>query len=94
MKNNLARLLKEARQKGVAQGIEFLSGIMIIALNNIADEYVAEDQLDEFFQETEKELNRVYKEVLKAVPEGEISEMAEKVVYYVDEIRRKRHMDD
>lgn len=94
MKNNLAKLLNNARQKGVTQGIEFLSGIMLIAMNNIADEYLEEKKIDAFFKETEKELNRVYQEVLTSVPSGEIDEMAEKIVYYVDTIRKKRGMDE
>ena len=94
MRNQLATLLKKARQGGVSDGVEFMAGVLLITLNNVADEYIAEEKLGEFFRTTEAEMNRVYSEVMKSVPSGDVDEMAEKIVYHVREIRKKWGMDD
>jgi hypothetical protein len=93
MKNHLASHINGARRKGVTQGIEFMAGLILLALNNIADEYIEEEKIGQFLIDTEHELNRLYQETLKTVPTGEIDEMAEKIVYHVGEIRKKRNMD-
>jgi hypothetical protein len=94
MKNHLAVQLTSARRKGVTHGIEFMAGLILLALNNIADEYIEEEKIAAFLIDTEKELNRLYQETLKSVPSGEIDEMAEKIVYHVQNIRAKRGMDN
>lgn len=94
MKNHLASHINRARRKGVTQGIEFMAGLILLALNNIADEYIEEEKIGQFLIDTEHELNRLYQETLKTVPTGEIDEMAEKIVYHVGEIRKKRRMDE
>lgn len=93
MRNQLATQMRRARRTGVTDGIEFMSGLFIIALNNVADDYVDEEKLDQFFIEMEKEVNRLYQQTMDSVPSGEITEMAEKIVYHVGEIRKKRGMD-
>ena len=94
MKNHLAVHIKDAKRKGVTEGIEFMAGLILLALNNVADDYIDEDRIGPFLIDTENELNRLYKETLKSVPTGEIDEMAEKIVYHVGEIRKRRGMDD
>lgn len=94
MKNHLAGHIKDAKRKGVTEGIEFMAGLILLALNNIADEFIDEDRIGSFLIATEKELNRLYQETLNSVPKGEIDEMAEKIVYHVGEIRKKRRMDE
>ena len=94
MKNELAVRINKARRNGVSNGIEFMGGVILITLNNIAEEYMDEDKVSPFLKETEQELNRIYKEVMDSVPSGEIDEMAEKIVYHVQDIRRKRGMDE
>lgn len=94
MKNHLAGHIKDAKRKGVTEGIEFMAGLILLALNNIADEFIDEDRIGPFLIATEKELNRLYQETLNSVPKGEIDEMAEKIVYHVGEIRKKRRMDE
>lgn len=94
MKNQLATRINGARRKGVTQGIEFMASLILLALNNVSDEYIEEDRIGQFLIDTEKELNRLYQETLKSVPTGEIDEMAEKIVYHVGDIRKKRRMDE
>ena len=94
MKNKLAVLLNEARRNGVSNGVQFMGGIVLIALNNIADEYIYEGIIGEFLKDAEKETNRIYQQVLDSVPSGEITEMAERIAFYVEDIRKRRGMDD
>lgn len=94
MRNKLASRLNDTKRKGVTQGIEFMAGLILLALNNIADEFIDEDRIGPFLIATEEELNRLYQETLNSVPKGEIDEMAEKIVYHVGEIRKRRGMDE
>lgn len=94
MRNKLAAQLISARRSGVTNGIEFMGGLILLALNNVADDYVEEKKLDQFFIDMENELQRLYQQTMDSVPSGEIDEMAEKIVYHVGEIRKKRGMDN
>ena len=94
MKNKLAVLLNDARRNGVSNGVQFMGGLILIALNNVADEYLEDDKIGQFLKDAEKETNRIYQQVLESVPSGEITEMAERIAYYVEEIRKKRGMDE
>ena len=78
MKNQLAARINAARRVGVNHGIEFMAGLILLALNNVADDYIEEKRLNAFFKDTEKELNRLYQEVINSVPFGEVTEMAER----------------
>ena len=93
-KNNLAPLLKKAKRTGVTNGIDFALGIAFLALNNICDDYVQLEDRAQFFKDTEAEVNRIYKTTLDSVPSGEIDEMAEKIVYHVERLRKQWGMDD
>lgn len=93
MRNHLAVQLINARRTGVNHGIEFMAGIVLLALNNVADEYMKEEKVGPFLIDTEKEINRIHQEVLNSVPSGEIDEMAEKIVYHVQKTRKERGMD-
>ena len=50
MKNHLASHINGARRKGVTQGIEFMAGLILLALNNIADEYIEEEKIGQVQQ--------------------------------------------
>ena len=94
MKNKLGYMVREAKKKATTNGIDFALGIAFLALNNIVEDYVAEDKRGQFFRETEKEVNRIYQATMDSVPSGEIDEMAEKIVYHVNRFREKWGMDD
>ena len=94
MKNKLGYMVREAKKKATTNGIDFALGIAFLALNNIVEDYVAEDKRGQFFRETEKEVNRIYQTTLDSVPSGEIDEMAEKIVFHVQRFREKWGMDD
>ena len=94
MKNKVGYLVKQAKRKGVTDGIDFALGIAFLALNNIVEDYVVEDKRGQFFRETEKEVNRIYQATMDSVPSGEIDEMAEKIVFHVQRFREKWGMDD
>ena len=93
-KNKVALMFKEARRNGVKDGIDFALGIAFLALNNICDDYVKLEDRAQFFKDTEAEVNRIYKTTLDSVPNGEIDEMAEKIVYHVERLRKQWGMDD
>ena len=93
-RNNLAILLKEARKNGVKDGIDFALGIAFLALNNICDDYVKLEDRAQFFKDTEAEVNRIYQTTMDSVPNGEIDEMAEKIVYHVERLRKQWGMSD
>ena len=92
MKNQLAIQLREAKRKGVEQGEYLMSCVTLIALENTINAWGI-PVADEFFRDVEKEINDIRREVLESVPNGEIQEMAERLSYYVDEIRERRKMD-
>ena len=94
MKNKLGYMVREAKKKATTNGIDFALGIAFLAMNNIIEDYVAEDKRGQFFRETEKEVNRIYQATMDSVPSGEIDEMAEKIVYHVNRFREKWGMDD
>lgn len=94
MKNKLGYLVKEAKRKGVSQGIDFALGLAFIAMNNVVDDFIPEEKCGEFFRETEKNVNELYQTVLESVPSGEVDEMAEKIVFHVQRFREKWGMDD
>ena len=55
---------------------------------------IPEEKLGKILTEIEYEVNRIYAEVESSVPRGEVHEMAEKLVILVNELRKKRGMDD
>lgn len=92
-KKNLGYYMRESKKQGVSQGMDFMAGILFLALNNLIEDYVEAGKRGEFMRETEKEMNRIYSEVLDSVPNGEIDEMAERIVFYVEQYRKKWEMD-
>ena len=94
MKNKVGYLVKQAKRKGVTDGIGFALGLAFIAMNNVVGDFIPEDKCGEFFRETEKNVNEIYQTVMDSVPSGEIDEMAEKIVYHVAKFREKWGMDD
>ena len=92
MKNALANRLLDAKRNGVKQGEYLMSQICLLALENTLTEWDI-PVADSFYGAVEKEMQRIYAEVLASVPSGEITEMAERLTYYVDEIRKRRKMD-
>ena len=94
MKNKLGYMVREAKRKGNSDGITFALGIAFLALNNIVEDYVEENKRGQFFKDTEAEVNRIYQATMDSVPNGEIDEMAEKIVFHVQRFREKWGMDD
>lgn len=93
MRNNLAKLLAEAKSRGVNEGLTVSSLIILIALDNVIRE--KEIPVDaSFFRDVEKEMARIFAETMDSVPKGEIEEMAERLEFYTDEIRERRRMDE
>ena len=94
MRNNLATLLRQARRSGVRDGVDMMLGLFLICADNIAPDYMDDERVGEFLKDLEEDLNRVYGEVLGSVPEGDVEEMAERIVGYCERIRRERGMDE
>lgn len=94
MKNKLAVLLKDAKRKGIEQGMDLVLGIVLVSLENVLPDHLEDEEVGKTMREIEADVNRVYKEVLESVPSGEIDEMAERICFYVDRIRAKRGMDE
>lgn len=94
-KKNLGYYMRESKKQGVSQGIDFMAGVVMLAMANVVPDYLRdENDMAKLMRETEAEINRIYKEVLESVPHGEIDEMAERIAWYVQENRRKWRMDD
>ena len=104
MKNNIAVLLKNAKHKGVEDGLITMQNVCLIALDNIAEDYMPEEKVGEFLKETESEMARIWDEVLKSVgQELDLNRtkmddensytVAEWLLGWVLRIRQKRGMD-
>lgn len=92
MKNGTAQLLLNAKRKGVEQGEYLMAQICLIALENQINLWgIPVD--DSFFRAVENDIASIRSEVLSSVPSGEIQEMAERLSFYVDDIRKRRQMD-
>lgn len=92
MKNGVAQLLQNAKRKGVEQGEYLMAQICLIALENQINLWgIPVD--DSFFRAVENDIASIRSEVLSSVPSGEIQEMAERLSFYVDDIRKRRQMD-
>lgn len=92
MKNSMAIRLKEAKQKGVNEGTFLMAHIALISLENTMNKWdIPVD--NQFYRDMEKDMNEVYQEVIASVPNGDVHEMAERLSFYVDEIRERREMD-
>lgn len=93
MKNKIAPMLKDAKRKGVEQGLYLMAQICLIALENQVN--LREVSVDDgFFKAVEMDMKHIYEEVIDSVPSGEVEEMAERLSYYVDDIRARRKMDE
>ena len=93
MKNALASKLLQAKRQGCEEGLYLMSAICLIALENAVHAHDLQVE-DSFFQEVEKDMQNIFREVVKSVPSGDAREMSDRLAYYVDEIRRKRGMDE
>lgn len=104
MKNNLAVMLRKAKHSGVQEGLVAMQNVCLIALDNTADEYLEEERIGDFLKATEKEMQRVWDEVVRSV--GEEMDLnrtkmndensftvAEWLMGWVDRIRAKRGME-
>lgn len=93
MKNRMATMLLEAKKNGVNQGLLIMELVTLIALDNVVR--MREVSVDDtFFTDMEKEMKEIFDETIASVPSGEAADMAERLEFYVDEIRERRHMDD
>ena len=57
---NLPTLLRNAKHKGVEDGLITMQNVCLIALDNIAEDYMPEEKVGEFLKETEAEMQRVW----------------------------------
>ena len=105
MKNQLGYQIRHAHRKGVEDGIVTGQLLMLIALENIADQFVEEDRVEEFLQTAESEIGSVWlgtKNMMKTEQELNARNMVDQnavvigeyLVGHADRIRAKRHMDD
>lgn len=91
MKNGTAQLLLNAKRKGVEQGEYLMAQVCLIALENQINLWgIPVD--DSFFRAVENDIASIRSEVLSSVPSGEVKEMAEKLVFIVNDLRKKRGM--
>jgi len=104
MKNDLAVRLKRAKRSGVEEGLYAMQNVTLIALDNIADEFLEDERIGDFLNATEKEMQRVWSEVLKAMgnemdfnrkkmEDENAHTIAEWMMGWVDRIRLKRGMN-
>lgn len=92
MSKKLGQLLTQSKRTGVDQGRQFQGAIYLLTLENILPDYIKDEDMGKVLTEIEEESNRITKEVLDSVPSGDIEEMSMRVVYYVEQIRKKRGM--
>lgn len=105
MKNEYGVRLHQVHARGVEEGILTGQLLMLIALENIADEYIPEERIDEFLRHAESEIASVWKgtkEMMRTEQRlnGKNSVDSNAVIIgeyltgHVDRIRAKRHMDE
>lgn len=105
MKNSLAPLLKKAKHAGIEEGLLTGENLTLIALNNIADEYIEEERIGAFLKATENEMRRVWEESLKYLDTEQDNNRAkslgenafvvgEYLVGQVERLRKKWGMDE
>lgn len=105
MKNQLGYKLRESHRKGVEDGIVTGQLLMLIALENIADEFVPEDRIDEFLQTAESEIGSVWKGTKEMMREEQklnarnmvdinALTVSDYLIGHSERIRAKRHMDE
>lgn len=105
MKNEYGARLHQVHARGVEEGILTGELLMLIALENIADEYVPEERVEEFLKHAESEIGAVWKgtkEMLrqeqkmngkKPLDQNAVI-IGEYLTGHVDRIRAKRNMDE
>lgn len=105
MKNQLGYQIKQSRKKGVEEGIVTGQVLTLIALENIADEFIPEDRIGEFLQTAESEMASVWKGTKEMMREEQSLNarqmvdvnaltIGEYLVGHTDRIRAKRKMDE
>lgn len=105
MKNNLAPLLNKAKHNGIEEGLLTGEKLTLIALCNIAEDYIEEERIGEFLKATENEMRRVWEETIKYMDEEHKTNksksleensytVGEYLVYQCERLRRKWGMDD
>ena len=92
MSRKLGQMLLNAKRNGVNQGRQFQGAIYLLALDNILSDYLNEEDMSKVLIGVEEESNRIAREVLDSVPSDDIEEMSMRIVYYVEQIRKKRGM--
>ena len=96
MKNAYVKTLQKQKDKfseGVKSGCELMCLVFLIALDNVAKTMFADRTVARLLKNTEEESQRVYDEVMDSVERGEHKDMSEMLIYYAEEIRRRRQMD-
>ena len=105
MKNQYGAKLHEVHRRGVEEGILTGEILMLIALENIADQYIEEDRIAGFLRHAESEIGAVWKGTKEMMKEEWILNakrplemnaytIGEYLTGHSDRIRAKRHMDE
>lgn len=104
MKNELAVRLKKAKRSGVEEGLVTMQNVTLVALDNVASDFMEEEKVGEFLVATEKEMQRVWSALMQymgdeldlnraKMHEDNAVTVAEYLLGWVDRIRLKWHMD-
>lgn len=84
---------KEKFNEGVKSGCELMCLVFLISLDNVAKTMFADRTVERLLRNVETESQRVYDEVMDSVERGEHKDMSEMLIYYTNEIRKRRNMD-
>lgn len=90
MKNNLSKLLKEAKDKGVSYGLLAMNLVAIVADDNILSDYIEEDKMAEAINRLEKERDRIWLELRE---DHSAEDATDILVGHAFKIRERRKMD-
>ena len=85
MRNELASRILDSRRIGVEYGFTAANMLLLLAMYNIADDYLPEDKQGEFAKALEAEENRIYSTTCNNSPD----DIGALYVGHAEEIRRK-----
>lgn len=93
MSKNLAQLLKNARQEGIAQGFEAYEAASLLAMYNVNERgkrrIMGDERFAQFCRDVEKELARIYYDEYKNYHDN----FADMIIGNVDTLRERLGMD-
>jgi len=93
MSKNLAQLLKNARQEGIAQGFAAWEAASLLAMYNVnargERRIMSDKRLGQFCRDVEKELSRLYHEEYANYHDN----FADVIIGHVESLRERLEMD-